>query len=106
MQPRECDPTTTCKAIMSLDRCTNSIHFLAPWDCLEPDKIKAHGQEAILADEAAAADKLALDPMYGTHPDPKPSQHSEAHFDQIFNHEIAHLTTYGLQTKWLPHEFQ
>jgi len=80
--------------------------FLHHVIALSLHKIKAHGQEAILADEVAAADKLALNPMYRIHPDPKPSQHSEAHFDKIFNHEIAHLTTYGLQTKWLPHEFQ
>jgi len=108
MQPQGCDPTTTCHAIMCLDRCTNSLHFLAPCDCLELAKIKAHGHEAILDDEAAAAaDKLALDPMYGTHPDPKPSQHSKAHHDKMFfNDEIAHSTTYGLQRKRLPHEFQ
>jgi len=80
---------------MCLDRCTKNLHFLAPCDCLELAKIKAHGKEAILDDEAAAADKLALDPMYGTHPDPKPSQNSEAHHDKMFlNHEIAHSTTW------------
>jgi hypothetical protein len=71
------------------------LHFHAPCDCLELAKIKAHEQEAILDDEAAAADKLALDPMYGTHPVPKPSQNSAAHNDKIFfNHEIAHSTTW------------